>query len=134
MKTHSQLSEIKRSPEPLIINTALALIGSLPTWLGKLIAPLTADAASVSFSNMMGPTEKVYWPVTPGAATHDYGVIESIFFATSPPFHYGPLVSILSYDGIFFSTISARADMFSHEELIKILNIYLPAAIDTLVT
>jgi hypothetical protein len=135
LEIHSRLHALKSSPEALIINGALAVIGSVPTYLGKLVAPLTADAASISFSNMIGPSEKVYWPVPPEGDIGDLsevGIIDTIHFATSPPFHYGPLVSILSYDGKFYSTISAREDMFSHSELARILDTYLPVAISSL--
>ena len=134
LETQKRLSALKASAEPAVINMALYLIGSLPVWLGKRISVVAADSASASISNMAGPTQKLVWPVPhpdsrqsetyPGAAE-----VESVYFATSPPFHYGPLFSLLTYHGNVYISVSARAELFSQEELSKLVKFYLLNAV-----
>jgi hypothetical protein len=134
-KTHERLGALKASEEPLVINMALYLIGRLPVWLGKRISALAADKASVSISNMAGPTSKLVWPIPPPDARSNRtaypgsGVVDSVYFATSPPFHYGPLFSLLTYHGNIYISVSARAELFSQQELVKLVKFYLLNAV-----
>ena len=124
--THGRLSVLKESPDAGVINWALRLIGSLPVSMGKFLSLRTADKASISMSNLAGPNQQVRWPVgLPGEAP----IIESIHFVTSPPFHFGLLASFLSYDGKFFVSLSARAQMFEETELTSLLKEELPRAV-----
>jgi len=116
---HARLRALKASADPLVINKALKCIGRLPRRLGKCISAQTADKASVSMSNLVGPTSQVQWPVNESSGGWP---IESLHFATSPPFHFGPLFSVLSYNNGFYLSIAARADMLSSEELNVLAN------------
>ena len=116
MTCHQRLNELKSSAQPLIINKALWALGSVPLWMGKKIAAQMADYASVSLSNLVGPKVPVNWP-SPSDAH-----VDAIYFATSPPFRFGPLVSVISYSGTFYFSISARASLLSQKSLDWILN------------
>ena len=135
IETQRRLAALKASPEPAIINIALYLIGLLPVWLGKRISALAADKASCSISNMAGPTHKLVWPVprpeerTADTSDHGCGVVKSVFFATSPPFHYGPLFSLLTYHGNVYVSVSGRAEIFTKDELSKLVKFYLLNAV-----
>ena len=132
---HSRLDRLKHSMDAAVINVALKFIGLLPIGLGKRIARITADMASVSMSNMAGPVKPVIWPVIPGETIIDSTInpaIRSIHFATSPPFHFGPLVSVMSYCGYFHISISARDEVLSHSDLQAILSEIPNAAKDLL--
>lgn len=118
-EVHRRLSTMKKSCQALVINRVLHLIGSIPISIGKKLAKLSADMASVSISNMAGPTAPIIWPVS---SVGGQGSVKSIYFATSPPFHFGPLVSVMSYCGKFHISISARADLFSRSDLREILS------------
>ena len=101
-----------------MINSALKLIGALPVNVGKAISAKTADIASVSMSNLPGPSCPVYWPV--GGQDEDtskIGLVASVHFATSPPFHFGPLLSVISYCGTFYVSVSARDELLSQSDL-----------------
>ena len=133
-ETQKRLSALKASAEPAVINMALYLIGSLPVWLGKRISALAADKASASISNMAGPSGKLVWPVpTPesrgNSTPSGSGVVESVYFATSPPFHYGPLFSLLTYHGRVYISVSARSELFTQDELSKLVKFYLLNAV-----
>lgn len=133
-ETQKRLAALKSSPEPVVINRALFLIGMLPVCLGKRISAIAADKASVSISNMAGPLEKLVWPVPPPSkrGSNVYpgsGIVDSVYFATSPPFRYGPLFSLLTYHGKVFVSVSARAELFSRLETSQLVNQYLLNAI-----
>ena len=113
---HQRLHELKSSTAPVVINTTLRLLGSLPISLSKQVSKATADVASVSMSNLIGPNAPVYWPVSEGN-TAGSGLVDSVYFATSPPFRFGPLVSIMSYCGTFYLSISARDSLLSKKDL-----------------
>ena len=113
---HRRLSALKSSAEPLVINTTLKLLGSLPIAIGKTVSTYTADVASVSMSNLIGPNSPVYWPVIDSDVTGS-GLVDSVYFATSPPFRYGPLVSVISYCGTFYLSLSARDSLLTKSDL-----------------
>jgi hypothetical protein len=116
MACHKRLTDLKSTTQPFIINKALWALGSVPLWLGKKIAAQMADYASVSFSNLVGPKVPVHWP-SPSDAH-----VDAIYFATSPPFRFGPLVSVISYSGTFYFSLSARASLLPRESLDWILS------------
>ena len=113
---HKSLNELKSSAGPLVINTTLRMLGSLPTKIGKRIAKQTADIASASLSNLIGPSAPVYWPVDNSDVTGS-GLVDSVFFATSPPFRFGPLVSVISYCGTLYLSVSARDSLLTKQDL-----------------
>jgi hypothetical protein len=131
-KCYEDLCNLKSSPDALVINWALRLIGSLPVYLGKLVSQATADTASVSMSNLPGPSAPVHWPVGRDGDTYGSGIIKEVYFATSPPFHFGPLISIISYNGRFYITMSARSSLLSNQDLNSILNEDLTTALESL--
>lgn len=129
---HERLNKLKSSADAVVINTALKLIGSLPVEIGKAVSAVSADTASVSMSNLPGPNAPVYWPVGDDRATDHSGIVEEVYFITSPPFHFGPLVSVISYCGELFVSLSARESVFSHKDLSQIINEDLTFAITSL--
>jgi hypothetical protein len=81
-------------------------------------------------SNLPGPNSMVYWPVS-GKEDDSFptGLVDSVFFVTSPPFRFGPLVSVISYNGVFHFSISARASVLSQKALDWILTEGLETAV-----
>lgn len=129
---HKRLDKLKSSADAVVINTALKLIGSLPVEIGKAVSAVSADTASVSMSNLPGPNAPVYWPVGDDQATDHSGLVEELYFISSPPFHLGPLVSIISYCGELFGSLSARESVLSRKDLSQIINEDLSIAITSL--
>jgi diacylglycerol O-acyltransferase len=113
---HQRSNALKSSVGPLVINTALRMLGSLPVNIGKKLAKVAADNASVSISNLIGPSAPVYWPVS-GDDISGAGLIDSVYFATSPPFRFGPLVSVISYCGTLYFSFSARDSLLNKQDL-----------------
>jgi hypothetical protein len=134
LRCHERLSALKTSAEPVVINAALRLMGSLPVSVGKRISGATADIASVSMSNLPGPNCPVYWPVGISEDLSGAGLVDSVYFATSPPFHFGPLVSVISYCGSFFMSISARDEVLPQQDLDWIVSEGLRKATDELLS
>jgi diacylglycerol O-acyltransferase / wax synthase len=124
---HERLDKLKGSMEPFVINTALRTIGKLPIGIGKVVAPMTADCASLSVSNIAGPTEQVRWPSGKG------GVVDTIHFATSPPFRYGLLVSVITYNDNVYMTLSARGSMLTSADLTEIANKHIRSSFEKLI-
>ena len=130
-QSHNRLCRLKTSADAVVINRALNVIGKVPVWFGKIIARNTANMASVSMSNLAGPMAPVVWPVDAGepATSSCAGEIKSIHFVTSPPFQFGPLVSVISYNGKFFMSVSAREDLLSQSDLDEIMFSCVPFAV-----
>jgi hypothetical protein len=130
-ESHHRLVALKSSAGALVINTALRILGSLPLSIGKKVAKATADIASVSMSNLIGPNAPVYWPAS-GSDIEGAGLVDSIYFATSPPFRFGPLVSVISYCGTLYFSISAREGLLSKDDLDWITQVGISNAVDEL--
>ena len=65
LKSHQRLSEMKSSPEPLVANRVLALLGSIPLWILWPFRNVLMDKMSASISNFPGPVQKIRIPVAP---------------------------------------------------------------------
>ena len=90
------------------------------------MAGISADKASMSMSNLVGPRERVCWPTSDSGSGWE---VQSVYFATSPPFRFGPLISIISYDNVFCVSMAARSDMLSAKELHRIVDTELVNAV-----
>ena len=122
----SRLNTLKQSPDPGVINGVLKCLGSVPLCIGKFVAGISADKASMSMSNLVGPRERVCWPTSDSGSGWE---VQSVYFATSPPFRFGPLISIISYDNVFCVSMAARSDMLSAKELHRIVDTELVNAV-----
>lgn len=117
IECHSRLKELKHSPEPIVANWILKLLGSIPLRIIWPFRDFLLDKMSVSISNFPGPVRQIRFPVAPdGAANRTFrgvGTVESAYFSVAPPFSYGPYVTILSYNGKIFLALAVA------ERLIK---------------
>ena len=126
---HSRLNTLKSSADAVVVNAALRVIGSLPVAVGEVISAVSADLASMSMSNLPGPSAPVHWPVARESTdVGSAGIVKEVYFVTSPPFHFGPLVSVISYCGQFYFSISARDDVLTQSELDSIIGVHLEQA------
>jgi hypothetical protein len=133
---HVRLCDLKDSPEPIVANRLLALLGSLPLWILWPFRNFLMDKMSASISNFPGPVKQIKIPVAPDAGPNKcyegIGVVKEAFFLVAPPFKYGPYVTILSYCGNMYLAISAAEKLMSQRTVSELVNERIQEAIDKL--
>ncbi len=131
--SHERLHDLKSSPEPMVANALLKLLGSIPLWILWPFRAVLMDKMSASISNFPGPVRKIKIPVAPDGkpnrALAGVGVIRDAYFFVAPPFRYGPYVTILSYCGRMYFGISAAEKLMSKATLRDLSSSKIDAAI-----
>ena len=134
LQCHVRLSEMKDSPEPIVANRLLSILGSVPLWILWPFRNLLMDKMSASISNFPGPVKQIKIPVAPDGApnkhTEGIGAVKEAFFLVAPPFKYGPYVTILSYCGNMYLAISAAEKLMSQQTVSELVNVKVQEAID----
>lgn len=132
-KCHWRLSDMKHSPEPLVANRLLALLGSVPLWILWPFRNLLMDKMSGSISNFPGPVHKIKLPVAPDGADNKklegVGTVKATYFWVAPPFKYGPYVTIASYCGKMHFALSANEKLMPHATVSAVTRAGVPGAI-----
>jgi len=133
-KCHDNLHDLKSSPEPLIANKLLSLLGSFPQFFTRPFRYLLMDKMSTSISNFPGPVLPIRFPVQPaGAATLNIsagiGTIKHVFFLVAPPMSFGPYVTIISYCGKMYLGSSVNESLMNETDLEKFAVSSIPNAI-----
>ena len=133
-KCHDNLHDLKSSPEPLIANKLLSLLGSFPQFFTRPFRYLLMDKMSTSISNFPGPVLPIRFPVQPaGAATLNItagiGTIKHVFFLVAPPMSFGPYVTIISYCGKMYLGLSVNESLMNEPDLEKFAIFSIPNAI-----
>ena len=122
---HKRMAEIKVSPEPLVANRLLALLGSIPLWILWPFRNILMDKMSTSISNFPGPTKQIRLPVAPDGNPNrtdkGVGTVKDTFFLVAPPFSYGPYVTIVSYCGKMYLAISVCEKLMSQETVTRLV-------------
>ena len=97
-----RMTKIKTSAEPFVSNWIMRFFGFFPV-LRSLWAAC-ADKPSLSFSNMVGPSESIRWP------TGDYeaGIVKEVMFIVPPQYSIGLFICMMSYNGQI--TLAAASD------------------------
>ncbi len=136
LKAHGRLHAMKNSPEPLVANKLLRLIGSLPFNLLWPIRHFLLDKISTSISNFPGPIHPIKFPVAPpDNCNHDdqshvegISVIRDVFYLVAPPMSFGPYVTIISYNGNMYLSIAVQKKLISQNVVTEIVRDKIPAA------
>ena len=132
-KVHSRMADMKSSPEPVVANRLLKLLGSIPLWIIWPLRYILMDKMSASISNFPGPLHKIKLPVAPDGAENKcmdgVGTMKDAFFLVAPPFSYGPYVTLLSYNGKMYLAMCAAEALMSQEIVSDLVTNKVPEAI-----
>jgi hypothetical protein len=135
-KCHQRMAEMKQSPEPVIANRLLRILGSIPLGIIWPIRNLLMDKMSTSISNFPGPIHRIKLPVAPDGRPNEsmdgVGVMRDAFFFVAPPFSYGPYFTILSYAGKMYFAMCVAEKLMKPEAVIEFVRRRIPKAIETL--
>lgn len=136
LTTHLRLHEMKNSPEPVVANKLLKLIGSLPFKLLWPLRRILMDKISTSISNFPGPTHPIKFPVAPDGGTNrtelGVGVIKDVYFLVAPPMSFGPYVTIISYSGRMYLSIAVAKNLMPQSMVTELVNDKIPQAFSKL--
>lgn len=133
---HLRMGEMKHSPEPVVANRLLRVLGSIPLWILWPIRNLVLDKMSASISNFPGPLHQIKFPVAPDGAPNEsikgIGRLRDVFFLVAPPFSYGPYVTIMSYRGKMYFGMCATEKLMDQSTVENVVKTDIPAALDNI--
>ncbi|MFN8483191.1 MAG: wax ester/triacylglycerol synthase family O-acyltransferase [Anaerolineae bacterium] len=107
--TKRAMDRIKRSPEAEVLLSIMALMGHTPKTTEDLIAGILASKASLVFTNVAGPRQKLFFA---GAC------IRSMVFWVPHPTEMTTGISILSYNGLVSLGVITDAGVIPDPEII----------------
>lgn len=121
IECHKRLNEMKSSPEPLVANMLLKIVGSVPFWMIWPFRNVLMDKMSASISNFPGPVKQIRLPVSlDGQEGPGVGTLKEVFFTVAPPFSYGPYVTMASYNGRMHLALTI-AEKLMREDQVRVL-------------
>jgi hypothetical protein len=132
LECHTRLHAMKNSPEPLVANKLLRLIGSLPSAITWPLRHVLMDKISTSVSNFPGPTHPIKLPVAPdgrpNATMAGVGTLKDVFFLVAPPLSFGPYVTIISYNGAMYLSLAVAERLVPQSRVSELVQTKIPEA------
>lgn len=133
-KSHHRLAQLKNSPEPLVANKLMKLIGSIPQAISRPLRHILMDKMSTSISNFPGPLYPIKIPVAPDGLPNKQlagvGTLKEVFFLVAPPFSYGPYITLVSYAGKMYLAVSVAEKLMSQETVTDLVKRRIPKAFE----
>ena len=129
LECHKRLNDMKLSPEPLVANMLLRIVGSVPFWLIWPVRNALMDKMSASISNFPGPVKPIRIPASlDGQTAPGVGTLKEVFFTVAPPFSYGPYVTMASYNGRMHLAITIAEKLMKENQVEELVRQTIPAA------
>ena len=133
LECHKRLCDMKSSPEPIVANLLLKIVGSVPFGLIWPFRNALMDKMSASISNFPGPVKRIRMPASlTGQTGPGVGTLKDVYFAVAPPFSYGPYVTMASYNGKMYLAISITEKLMPQEQVRALVRDRIPAAFSKL--
>jgi LPXTG-motif cell wall-anchored protein len=127
LECHKRLCDMKSSPEPIVANGLLKVLGSVPFWCIWPFRYLLMDKMSASISNFPGPTKRIRLPASlEGETGPGVGTLKEVYFTVAPPFSYGPYVTMASYNGRMQLAITIAEKLMPEETVQEIVRHKIP--------
>jgi len=133
LECHRRLNRMKSSPEPLVANKLLTIVGSVPFGLIWPFRNVLMDKMSTSISNFPGPVKQIRLPASlDGQTGPGVGTLKEVYFTVAPPFSYGPYVTMASYNGQMHLAITIAEKLMTEEKVKELVRERIPAAFNKL--